>query len=200
MSLSTNLGCKNGFFSFFFIMVTYPVTRIGRGADWPLQASSIGICLLSQDLTLRRNGVAISVTPTVVDSRRHGQAMWQLHRRRTRIRTRGHGGHLWMLNFLLDVELWRVNGGLVGAVATAAIAAGDDTAGAGGGRGTARVDDAAQAGPGDNCLSISHHLHFPRTVSFVHGAEFVATSSHSVVSYGCNHKIIENWGHTIQET
>ena len=74
--------------------------------------------------------------------------------------------------------MWRVHCRLVAAAA--------ETAAAGGSGGAAGVEvDAAQA-DGWDYIAITHHLQFSRSVSFVHGAEFVSTSPHPVVSYGCN--------------
>ena len=74
--------------------------------------------------------------------------------------------------------MWRVHCLLV-AVATKATAAGVIGVAAG-------VDvEAVQADGGDHC-AITHHLQFSRSVSFVHGAEFISTASHPVVSHGCN--------------
>ena len=57
---------------------SYPATRIGGGADLPLDSTSAGVRLLCDDLTL--SGEAATAVAIGVGSGRHGEPMRQLNR------------------------------------------------------------------------------------------------------------------------
>ena len=72
----------------------------------------------------------------------------------------------------------RVNGCLIAATYAAGAGRGGVTPG------SINVD-ASNPGGDDGGLAGPQHLELSGPISFVHGSEFIATTSHTIVSHGC---------------